>query len=208
MDHLVLRAGRRGRPDRRRGGQCGRPRSRLRDHAEAPRQGAVDAQTTGALTVSVVRESAINRVIFRLESDDVRIVPRRGLRRLLLTAIWCLAAPFRIGSPRLWVAVDRRTAGLGRAVCPGRALDAGRPGDPPCRRPPASALCRAQAGERGVRAALGQRLESQGQGGGTAAPPPDSPAAAAVATPASSPVTRERSAGVGGARRDRPRRGW
>lgn len=60
------------------------------------------AQASG-LSLFFVRESPINRIVFRLESDDVRIVPRRGLPRLLLTAIWHLAAPFRIGAPWLWL---------------------------------------------------------------------------------------------------------
>ena len=102
MDHLVLRAGRRG--------------VLIADVAASADGHGVGygimlkrldkalwyAQTTG-LSLFLVRESAINRVIFRLESDDVRIVPRRGLRSLLLTAVWSLAAPFRIGSPRLWL---------------------------------------------------------------------------------------------------------
>ena len=108
MDHLVLRAGRRG--------------VLIADVAASADGHGIGygimlkrldkalwyAQTTG-LSLFLVRESAINRVIFRLESDDVRIVPRGGLRGLLLTAIWLLAAPFRVGSPRLTSCVTMRS---------------------------------------------------------------------------------------------------
>src|ERR1051325_4227270 len=59
------------------------------------------AQATG-LSLFLVRESAINHVVFRLESDDVRIVPRHGLRARLLSAVWYAAAPVRLGAPWLW----------------------------------------------------------------------------------------------------------
>lgn len=102
MDHVVLRAGRRG--------------VLIADVAASADGHGIGygimlkrldkalwyAQATG-LSLFLVRESAINRVVFRLESDDVRIVPRHGLRSVLLTAAWFLAAPFRIGAPRLWL---------------------------------------------------------------------------------------------------------
>jgi putative glycosyltransferase (TIGR04372 family) len=102
MDHLVLRAGRRG--------------VLIADVAASADGHGLGygimlkrfdkalwyAQETG-LSLFLVRDSAINRVVFRLESDDVRILPRRGLRSLLLTAVWSLSAPFRIGAPRLWL---------------------------------------------------------------------------------------------------------
>jgi putative glycosyltransferase (TIGR04372 family) len=113
MDHLVLRAGRRG--------------VLIADvTASADGHGVgygimlkrLDkalwfAQATG-LALFLVRESPINRVVFRLESDDVRIVPRRGPRRLLLTAIWYLAAPFRVGAPWLWMQWTAARVVLGR----------------------------------------------------------------------------------------------
>lgn len=63
------------------------------------------AQATG-LALFLVRQSSINHVVFQLQSDDLAIVPRRGLRSLLLKAVWTAGAPFRVGAPALWV---RRT---------------------------------------------------------------------------------------------------
>src|SRR5690348_4017833 len=102
MNHLVLRAGRRG--------------VLIADVAESADGHGIGygimlkrldkalwyAQATG-LSLFLVRESAINRVVFRLESDDVRILPRRGPRAGLLKALWYAAAPFRIGAPWLWL---------------------------------------------------------------------------------------------------------
>ena len=102
MNHLVLRAGRRG--------------VLLADVAESADGHGIGygimlkrldkalwyAQATEQ-SLFLVRESAINRVVFRLESDDVRILPRHGLRALLLKALWYAAAPFRIGAPWLWL---------------------------------------------------------------------------------------------------------
>ena len=49
----------------------------------------------------------INTAVFRLQSDDVEILPRRGLAALWLHLLWAITAPFRIGAPWLWV---KRTA--------------------------------------------------------------------------------------------------
>jgi putative glycosyltransferase (TIGR04372 family) len=102
MNHLVLRAGRRG--------------VLIADVAESADGHGIGygimlkrldkalwyAQATG-LPLFLVRESTINRVVFRLESDDVRILPRQGLRAMVLKALWYAAAPFRIGAPWLWL---------------------------------------------------------------------------------------------------------
>jgi putative glycosyltransferase (TIGR04372 family) len=105
MDHLVLRAGRRGvliadvvSSADGHGIGYGIMLKRL-DRALRY------AQATG-LSLFLVRESPINHVVFNLESDDVRIVPRRGVHRLWLATVWYLSAPFRLGVPRLWL---RRT---------------------------------------------------------------------------------------------------
>lgn len=71
------------------------------------------AQLSG-LSLFLVRESPLNRVVFHLESDDVRILSRRGLRALPLMAIWYLAAPFRLGVPRLWLQRTLARIVLGR----------------------------------------------------------------------------------------------
>ena len=60
------------------------------------------AQASG-LSLFLARESPLNRVVFHFESDDVRIVPRRGWRKRSLTALWHLSAPVRLGAPRLWL---------------------------------------------------------------------------------------------------------
>ena len=57
----------------------------------------------------VPSRSALNTAVTELESDDVRIVRPRSAAARALTALWILAAPFRIGDPWLWV---RRTFAL------------------------------------------------------------------------------------------------
>ena len=59
-----------------------------------------------AMGVSVffIREArSINTAIFRLRSDDVEILSRRGLTAWWLRCLWLATSPFRLGAPGLWV---------------------------------------------------------------------------------------------------------
>jgi putative glycosyltransferase (TIGR04372 family) len=54
--------------------------------------------------VFYVREArSINAAVLQLRSPDVEILPRAGPRALCLRTLWVVTAPFRFGSPRLWV---------------------------------------------------------------------------------------------------------
>lgn len=60
-------------------------------------------QAIGASVLFVRPAKSINRAVFHLRSDDVEIVPPGGWSAWWLTCIWFASAPFRIGSPWLWV---------------------------------------------------------------------------------------------------------
>ncbi len=54
-------------------------------------------------SVFYVREAtAINTAVFRVQSEDVRVLPQAGWRAAGLRALWAVTAPFRLGSPWLW----------------------------------------------------------------------------------------------------------
>jgi hypothetical protein len=158
------------------------------------------AQASG-LSLFFVRESPINRIVFRLESDDVRIVPRRGLRRLLAHRDLASRRSLPHRGAVALAPVDRRAASWWGSSMPASSAPSGFPHRfARCRRRPRplyAALKRASA-EYARRS--DPRLESQGARRRNIGRRRDTSAAAAVvAAPAPAVVARERGAGVGSA---------
>ena len=67
------------------------------------------------LAVFYAREArGINTAVFRLQSDDVEILPRHGLTAAWLRLRWVASAPFRLGAPWLWAQRTAARVMLGR----------------------------------------------------------------------------------------------
>jgi putative glycosyltransferase (TIGR04372 family) len=106
MDHLLVRLARRrvlladvhGSPD---GQGIGYGMMLIR-----MRRALLFARMADVRVFFVPSRASLNAAVTSLESDDVAIVPAGSWRGRALTLLWHLAAPFRIGSPWLWL---RRT---------------------------------------------------------------------------------------------------
>ena len=71
-------------------------------------------QATGVPVLFVRTARSINTAVFHLQSDDVAIVSPASWKAMWLKWVWFATAPFRIGSPWLWVERTVARALLGR----------------------------------------------------------------------------------------------
>jgi len=60
------------------------------------------ARAAGASVFYSREATAINTAVFRLSSEEVRVLPQSGWQAGGLRAVWAVTAPFRLRSPWLW----------------------------------------------------------------------------------------------------------